>query len=78
MSTCEKCWGRAYELSRIRGTFQFDEYIKLIEDVKWPGSPCTPQERAGQFWDEETQSDNRAGKVTQLWGSGRSSDTTMS
>jgi hypothetical protein len=58
MPSCEKCWSDAYMRSRSTGRSQSEEYLKLLTERE--NSPCTPKEQAGQFWDEETQSDKRS------------------
>ncbi len=54
---CEKCWDDAYFPAQYTGESQYTEYKKLLEKRK--GNPCTPKQQAGQYWDEETQSDRR-------------------
>lgn len=29
--TCERCWAKAFTLSRMNGTHQADEYRKLLD-----------------------------------------------
>lgn len=57
MSSCEKCWGDAYLRARLSHRDQTDCYYELLEERK--GNPCTPKEKAGQWWDEEKQCDSR-------------------
>ena len=57
MPACEKCWGDAFVLSKTSGKSQPDCYKELLtfrED-----NPCSPEDQAGQFWDEEKQKDRR-------------------
>jgi len=55
---CEKCWGDAYRRSFFSGKDQIDCYHELLEERK--NNPCTPEEQAGDYWDEENQCDSRA------------------
>jgi len=57
---CEKCWADA--ASRVYGTGrdQYKAYKELLEERK--DHPCTPQEQAGAWWNEENQRDSRSGK----------------
>ena len=57
MSACEKCWGDAYFQSMGNGKSQYDNYMVLLEERK--DNPCTPEQRAGQWWDEERKRDIR-------------------
>lgn len=57
MSSCEKCWSDAYFKSISTGKYQGECYQQLLEKRK--NNPCSPQEQAGQFWDEDKQIDNR-------------------
>ena len=57
MSACEKCWGDAYTRSLDTGHSQPDCYHKIL--IERTDNPCSPEEQAGQWWDEETQSDTR-------------------
>ncbi len=62
MSACEYCWGR-------RGFFgdsgSTDSYYAAMKDAEERKAPCTQdtlegaKARAGQFWDEATQTDRR-------------------
>jgi hypothetical protein len=54
---CEKCWSDAYFRSRWSGKSQGDCYFELLKERK--DNPCTPQEQAGDYWDEEKQCDCR-------------------
>lgn len=54
---CEKCWGDAYGRSICTGKDQVECYSDLL--IERRDNPCTPQEQAGQFWDEERQCDGR-------------------
>jgi hypothetical protein len=57
MAGCEKCWGDAFRESHFTGKDQYECYKKLLEERK--DNPCTPQEQAGDYWDEEKQCDRR-------------------
>jgi len=57
MSSCEKCWGDAYLRMRNTGKAQYICYHELL--IERAGNPCTPEEQAGQWWDEEKQCDRR-------------------
>jgi hypothetical protein len=57
MAACEKCWADAYMRSIGSGKSQSDCYYELLEERK--NNPCTPQEQAGDYWDEEKQCDRR-------------------
>ena len=57
MSACEKCWGDAYLRSLYSGKSQGECYTELLEERS--DNPCSPQEQAGQFWDDEKQCDRR-------------------
>lgn len=54
---CEKCWKDAFNRAYATGKCQSDCYEELLEERKY--NPCTPQEQAGQYWDEENQWDIR-------------------
>jgi hypothetical protein len=51
MAACEKCW------TDSRG--DFDRYQELLKQRDDLGLVCTPKQRAGMFWDEENQCDER-------------------
>ncbi len=55
--TCEKCWAEAYRMSIGNGKMQYLNYNVLLKERA--AHPCTPQEQAGQFWDDEKQRDKR-------------------
>ena len=57
MSACEKCWGDAYLMSLKTGNAQHECYNDLLHMRR--NNPCTPEQQAGQFWDEENQIDRR-------------------
>jgi hypothetical protein len=59
MAACEKCWEDAYQLSIITGKTQGACYAELLEERK--DTPCSPQQQAGQFWDDEKKVDKRRG-----------------
>ena len=57
MSACEYCWGR----SRLLGIDYYDA-MKMAEKENAPCTKATVEgakARAGQWWDEETQTDKR-------------------
>ena len=58
MASCEKCWGDAYMRSMATGRSQAECYHELLEERK--DNPCSEQEQAGQFWDEEKKIDKRS------------------
>ncbi|MDY6895005.1 MAG: hypothetical protein SVO01_06265 [Thermotogota bacterium] len=60
MPSCEKCWGDAYFRHRVTGKSQTECYRELLKERK--DNPCSPEEQAGQWWDEETKSDKRITK----------------
>ena len=57
MSACEKCWGDAYLRSRYSGKSQSECYMELLKERE--NSPCSSEQQAGQWWDEEKQCDKR-------------------
>jgi hypothetical protein len=57
MSACEKCRSDAYLRAYGSGKSQSECYRELLEERK--DNPCSPQEQAGQFWNEEKQCDRR-------------------
>jgi hypothetical protein len=54
MASCERCWGDAFVMS-LGGGDHVDIYHRLVKERP----PCSPQEQAGQWWDEATQRDRR-------------------
>ena len=59
MSACERCWWDASLISRETGEDRIDCYRRLLKEREGPNI-CTPEEQAGQFWDEKNQRDRRA------------------
>ena len=59
MTMCEKCWGRAYFRSLYSGKSQAECYLIILKEVEDSGTTCTPEEQAGQFWDDEKEIDTR-------------------
>ena len=59
MTACEKCWGDAYLRHLVTGKDQADCYRELLTERK--KAPCSPKEQAGDWWNEETQTDQRTG-----------------
>jgi len=58
MASCEKCWGNAYTRFRLDPSkSQAEHYHDLIKERN--GNLCSPEEQAGQWWDEEKQCDSR-------------------
>jgi hypothetical protein len=57
MSACEKCWADAYYMMRLCGGLQSDHYHRLVQDRH--DNPCTPEQQAGQWWDDEKRRDRR-------------------
>lgn len=57
MTACEKCWGDAWIMSQTTGHSQSECYRKLL--IERAANPCSPEEQAGEWWDEETKSDRR-------------------
>jgi len=58
VASCEKCWWDAH--IRVREGLAPDvatAYHQLLKERK--DNPCTPQEQAGEFWNEEKQCDSR-------------------
>ena len=65
MSACEHCWGIARSQAYYTGRSTADEYYIQMDRAERANAPCTQDTlagaklRAGQFWDEETQTDRR-------------------
>lgn len=60
MAACEKCWADAYRAEMADTSKCQAEHYEEIRDRRTLFGPiCTPQEQAGQFWDEEKQCDRR-------------------
>jgi hypothetical protein len=57
MASCEKCWVDSYKRSMETGKSRSECYFELLEERK--DNPCSPQEQAGDYWDEEKQRDRR-------------------
>jgi hypothetical protein len=57
MGSCEKCWNDAYRKAISLGIPQVEAYHLLLKERE--NNPCSPEEQAGQFWDEEKQIDTR-------------------
>ena len=59
--SCEKCWGDGYARSRYNGKDQVENYHDLLKEREDEnGFPsCTPEEQAGDWWDEKEQYDSR-------------------
>mgnify|MGYP006971740195 CR=1 FL=1 len=58
MPSCEKCWGDAY-MRTYENPYksQAEHYQDLLDERK--DKPCTPKQKAGQFWDDDLQRDSR-------------------
>jgi len=54
---CEKCWKAAYFRHLDTGKSQTEAYYELLSERE--DNPCTPQEQAGEWWDEKNQCDGR-------------------
>lgn len=59
MTCCEKCWEKAYTRSRITGKSQAECYQEILKEVEETGIFCTPEEQAGQYWDDIKKKDKR-------------------
>ena len=59
MAGCEKCWKEASFRHRVRGEGDSvtEVYNKILDERD--GSECSPQEQAGDWWDEDLQMDRR-------------------
>lgn len=57
MAVCEKCWGDAYGRAFATGKSQYDCYLELLKERE--NNPCTPEQQAGDYWNEELQKDSR-------------------
>lgn len=55
--TCEKCWVDAFIKHITTGKSQSECYQDI--QVERKDNPCSPEEQAGNWWDEKTQSDKR-------------------
>lgn len=55
--TCEKCWSDAYWRMLTIGRSQGECYYELIKERE--NHPCTLQQQAGEYWDEEMLWDKR-------------------
>ena len=63
MSACEKCWGDAYLRMMTTGKPQSECYTKILEERE--SDPCTPEEQAGDWWDDELKIDSRTLKYAE-------------
>ncbi len=60
MPCCEKCWTMARSRHRKdMSKSNMEHYYIVMKEVEDSGIECTPKQKAGQFWDEEKQCDNR-------------------
>lgn len=62
MASCERCWGEARRrvlCGELPGSVS-SAYLKVLKEREDAGIVCTPQERAGMYWDEAAQRDSRA------------------
>ena len=57
----EKCWAEAARIVYGTGRDQYEAYKEVLERRK--GNPCSQQEQAGDWWDEELQMDRRIRKA---------------
>lgn len=65
MAACEKCWGDAFSISYGTSQTQSEAYQELLEERK--ENPCTPEEQAGQWWDNVNKIDKRNMKDIRLY-----------
>ena len=60
MSACEKCWDDAFFRARTTGRSQPQCYLEILKENENNGVvSCTPEEQAGQFWDNIKCRDKR-------------------
>lgn len=59
MASCERCWGEARQRAMWQGGSVSEHYYVVMKEREDANNVCTPQERAGQFWDESEQRDTR-------------------
>ena len=57
MVACEKCWSDARKLMFHTGIDIVEAYHELLKERE--NNPCSPEEQAGEYWDEEKQIDRR-------------------
>ena len=58
MVSCEKCWRDAHRRQGLNPAKSVSEHYKDLLDER-KDSPCSPQEQAGEYWDEDQQQDTR-------------------
>ncbi len=57
---CRKCWNEAYlRTCTDPWKSQVKHYCDIIDEKEESGKICTPEEQAGEYWDEEKQIDSR-------------------
>uniref|UniRef100_A0A6M3LIL9 Uncharacterized protein n=1 Tax=viral metagenome TaxID=1070528 RepID=A0A6M3LIL9_9ZZZZ len=62
MPSCEKCWEDAYlRWMEHPEKDRTDHYKDLLRERT--SNPCSPEEQAGQFWDEKNRCDFRLVKM---------------
>lgn len=60
MPACEKCWNIARERNFSDPSKSVtDHYYNVMAEAEKSDHPCSPKEKAGDFWDEENQCDTR-------------------
>ncbi len=60
MSCCEKCWSDAYlRMLDHPSKSQAEHYKDIVAEREKDGSPCSPQEQSGAYWDQGKQCDSR-------------------
>ena len=61
MPMCEACWSEAYRQAIMGTTSQTEHFQKIVEKCEH-----TPKEKAGQWWDEKNQRDERYAPVDKV------------
>jgi len=54
MASCEKCWWDSSFMATQGLGDRVEIYSRIVKERK-----CTPEEQAGEFWDEENKRDRR-------------------
>ena len=58
MPSCEKCWSDALlRMMNDTSKLRIEHYKDIL--IEKDHKPCSPKEQAGEWWDEEKQSDSR-------------------
>lgn len=58
--TCERCYQEAKIRAVLTGKEFYIAYQDVMREREDSGNVCTPEERAGQFWDAENKVDRRS------------------